>query len=138
MSQQITVQATVHAPIKTVWSYWNEPEHITKWNAASDDWHTPHAKNDLRIGGTFIARMEAKDKSFGFDFGGTYTDVVPEKRIAYTMGDGRTVDIVFTVEGDQVNIRETFDAETQNSVEMQRAGWQAIMDRFKAYAEANR
>lgn len=138
MSQQITVQTTVSAPLKTVWSYWTEPQHITKWNAASDDWHTPHAENDLRPGGTFLARMEAKDKSVGFDFMGTYTDVVPEKRIAYTIEDGRQVDIVFTVEGNRVTIKETFDAEMENPPEMQRAGWQAILDRFKAYVEANK
>lgn len=137
MSQQITVHVTVRAPIKTVWSYWNEPQHITKWNAASDDWHIPHAENDLRVGGGFKSRMEAKDKSVGFDFGGTYTDVVPEKHIAYVIDDGRKVDIEFMVEGDQVIIHETFDAETENSLEMQRAGWQAIMDRFKSYVEVN-
>lgn len=133
----VTIEATVNAPIEKVWQYWNQPEHITKWNAASDDWHSPSATNDLRIGGTFTARMEAKDGSFGFDFGGTYTNVKEHAHIAYTMGDDRTVKVDFTSNGDTTHISETFDAENQNDVEMQRQGWQAILNNFKKYTETN-
>lgn len=133
----IAVQTTVRAPLEMVWSYWTEPQHIQAWNAASDDWHTPHATNDVRVGGQFTARMEAKDKSVGFDFAGTYTDVVPRARLAYTMGDGRKVEITFDETADGVNVVESFDAEEMNPVEMQRAGWQAILDRFKTYTEAH-
>jgi uncharacterized protein YndB with AHSA1/START domain len=131
----ITIQTTVHAPLEKVWSYWTEPQHIMQWNAASDDWYCPRAENDLRVGGQFSARMEAKDGSMGFDFGGTYTEVVPNERIAFTMGDGRNVAIDFAPAGDAVNITETFDAEMENSPEMQKNGWQAILDRFKKYVE---
>ena len=91
---EITVKTTVHAPIEKVWEYWNEPEHMTKWSHASDDWHTPYAENDLRVGGKFVARMEAKDGSFGFDFGGVYDEVKLHEVIAYTMEDGRTVKVM--------------------------------------------
>ena len=133
---KITVTADVTVPIQKVWDSWTKPEHITKWNHASDDWHSPRATNDLRKGGSFTARMEAKDGSMGFDFGGTYTDVVPMKRIAYTMGDGRNVSVQFEEKGNAVHITETFDAETQNSIEMQRGGWQAILNNFKKYVES--
>ena len=132
----ITVETTVDAPIEKVWELWTTPEHIMKWNSASDDWHTPSATNDLREGGTFTARMEAKDKSFGFDFGGTYTKVIEHRQIDYTMGDGRKVSIMFDSHGGHTHITETFDPESENSPEMQRAGWQAIMDNFKKYAES--
>lgn len=134
---KVTVEATINAPVEKVWNYWSEPAHIMKWNSASDDWHTPFSENDLRTGGEFKSRMEAKDGSFGFDFGGTYDDVVTHKRIAYTMGDGRKVHVDFTTTGDQTHVSETFDAESQNPVEMQRGGWQAILDNFKKYTEAN-
>ncbi len=133
---KITVQTSVHAPLETVWNSWTQPEHITKWNTASEDWHTPHAENDLRVGGTFSARMEAKDGSTGFDFAGIYTDVVPMKRIAYKLGDDRTVEIMFEEEGDHVKVIETFDTEDENSAELQKQGWQAIMDNFKKYTES--
>lgn len=133
----ITVEATVHAPVEKVWSCWTLPEHITKWCAASDDWHTPFAENDLRTGGKFLSRMEAKDGSFGFDFGGIYDDVKTNELIAYTLGDNRKVSIVFKSEGNSTRVTESFDAETQNPVEMQKAGWQSILDNFKKYAEAN-
>lgn len=132
---RITVEALVHAPIENVWRYWTEPEHITQWNAASDDWHSPRAENDVRVGGKFNARMEARDGSSGFDFGGTYTEVVPHERISYVMDDERKVEVLFQIEGDGVKVTETFDAEEQNSLEMQKNGWQAIMDRFKKYVE---
>jgi uncharacterized protein YndB with AHSA1/START domain len=133
----ITVKATVNAPVEKVWKYWGGPEHITKWCAATDDWHAPSAENDLRTGGKFSTRMEAKDGSFGFDFGGVYDDVVENKRIAYAMGDGRKVEVLFESKGSTTEVTETFDAEDQNPVDMQRAGWQAILDNFKKYVESN-
>lgn len=132
---QITVQSKVNAPVEKVWDYWNTPEHIMKWNSASPDWHTPKSENDLRVGGKFSARMEAKDGSFGFDFGGVYDEVVTNERIAYTMEDGRKTEITFINHGDTTEVIETFDAEGQNPVEMQQAGWQAILDNFKKYTE---
>ncbi|PVD50614.1 polyketide cyclase [Terrimonas sp.] len=133
----ITVDNTINAPIEKVWQYWNTPEHITKWCAASDDWHAPSAANDLRTGGKFTTRMEAKDGSFGFDFGGEYDVVKPLEYIEYTMADGRKVKIDFSVDGSSTRVVENFDAETENPVEMQRAGWQAILDNFKKYTEQN-
>jgi len=142
MKPQITIETFIEAPIEKIWKYWTEPEHITKWCQASLDWHAPKATNDLRVGGTFTTRMEAKDLpagkaggSAGFDFGGTY-DVVDEyKKIAYTIGDGRKVSIDFIPDGAGYKIIETFDAENENPIEMQRAGWQAILDNFKSYVE---
>jgi uncharacterized protein YndB with AHSA1/START domain len=136
MEEQVAIQAIVHAPIETVWEYWTEPRHIQVWNAASDDWHTPHATNDLRVGGTLHARMEAKDGSVGFDFDGTYTEVIPHQRLAYTLEDGRKVTISFETTEDGIKITETFDIEHENSAELQRQGWQAILDNFKKYAES--
>lgn len=136
MSHKITVEAIVNAPLSVVWKCWTTPQDIEQWNAASDDWCCPKATNDLRVGGTFSARMEAKDKSHGFDFEGTYTSVTPQQHIAYTLGDDRTIDIHFEEVADGVKVTETFDTEDENSVEMQRAGWQAIMDRFKAHTES--
>ena len=133
----ITVQTTVNAPIEKVWKFWTEPGHIIHWNNASDDWHTPRAENDLRVGGKFSARMEAKDGSFGFDFSGDYTNVVEHKTIEYKMGDGRKVKIDFSSEGNATKVVETFDAENTHSVEMQKSGWQAILDNFKKYTETN-
>lgn len=131
----ITVETTVHSPIEKVWEYWSEPQHITKWNNASEDWHVPKAENDLRVGGTFLTRMEAKDGSFGFDFSGVYDDVRINEFISYTIGDGRKVTITFISQENSTKVIETFDAETTNSVEMQKAGWQAILDNFKKYSE---
>ena len=119
---KVTVEATVNAPVEKVWKSWSEPQHITKWCAASDDWHAPKAENDLRTGGTFSTRMEAKDGSFGFDFGGVYDNVKKNELIEYTMGDGRKVRVAFTPSGDTTKIVETFDAETTNPVDMQRTG----------------
>ena len=133
----ITVSTTVNAPVEKVWDYWTKPEHITKWNNASDDWHTPRAENDLRIGGSFSSRMEAKDGSFGFDFGGVYDDVKTNEYIAYTMGDGRKVNVTFAAQGNSTNVTENFEAEGSNTIEMQQGGWQAILDNFKKYTEAN-
>ncbi len=131
----ITVEAIIEAPVEKVWDFWNMPEHITKWNHASDDWHTPWAKNDLRAGGTFVSRMEAKDGSFGFDFGGTYNEVKEHEHIAYTMGDGRRVEVYFSQNGPSTRVTEIFDPEDTNSREMQQNGWQAILNSFKKYAE---
>ncbi|REK76802.1 SRPBCC family protein [Paenibacillus paeoniae] len=131
----ITVESIVPSPVERVWSYWTEPEHIKQWNKATDDWHTPFAENDLRVGGKFVSRMEAKDGSFGFDFGGVYDEVNINESISYTIGDGRQVKIVFVRQGNDTKIIESFDTESTNSVEMQQAGWQAILDNFKKYVE---
>ena len=131
----ITVEAAIVAPIEKVWKYWTEPQHITQWNNASEDWHTPHAENDLKEGGRFTSRMEAKDGSFGFDFGGTYTLVETNKQIEYTLDDGRKVSINFTSQGNETTVGETFEAENMNSIELQKGGWQAILDNFKKYVE---
>lgn len=133
---KITVESKINAPVEKVWKAWTTPDDVMKWNNASDDWHTPRAENDLRPGGQFEYRMEARDGSFGFDFGGTYDEVVSNKKIAYTMSDGRRVEITFEGIGDTTNVKETFDAETINSVELQRNGWQAILDNFKRHAES--
>src|SRR5690349_20291290 len=117
---KITVETAVKAPLERVWQAWNNPEDIKRWNAASDDWHTPSSSVDLREGGTFCARMEAKDGSMGFDFAGTYTRVVTGKLIEYRLGDERQVSVEFRQEPGRVVVRETFDAERQNPPEMQR------------------
>jgi uncharacterized protein YndB with AHSA1/START domain len=134
---RITVTTHVNKPLALVWKIWTEPAHIMQWNAASDDWHCPKASNELRAGGKFSSTMAARDGSFSFDFEGVYDDVQLHKRIAYTMADGRTCEILFEEIDGGTQVAESFDAETQNPVEMQRAGWQAILDRFKAHAEAN-
>jgi uncharacterized protein YndB with AHSA1/START domain len=133
----ITVENIVNAPVQKVWDYWTKPEHITKWNNASNDWHTPWAKNDVRVGGTFTARMEAKDGSMGFEFAGLYDVITPNEYIEYTMEDGRKVWISFTVDGDTTKVVERFEAENMNSIELQKGGWQAILDNFKKYTEEN-
>ena len=134
--QSITIKSNINAPVEKVWKMWNTPSDIMQWNAASDDWHTPRAESDLRPGGNFSARMEAKDGSFGFDFGGTYDEVIPNSKLAYTLGDGRKVDVTFEGNGQQTKVIETFEAESENSIEMQRDGWQAILDNFKKYTES--
>ncbi len=133
----ITIQTLIKADIQKVWDYWNEPAHITQWCHASDDWECPKSTNDLKVGGSFVSTMAAKDGSFSFDFGGTYTEIVPLEKIAYVMEDGRKVGVLFKHEGDSVRVVETFDPETQNPKEMQRAGWQSILDNFKEYVENN-
>ena len=133
----ITVANTINAPVSKVWEYWTKPEHITKWSNASDEWHTPRAENDLCAGGSFLSRMEARDGSMGFDFGGVYDVVTPEKYIEYTLGDDRKVKISFDADGDTTNVTESFEAEGTNPLEMQRGGWQDILDNFKKYTEAN-
>jgi len=128
---KITVETLVQADLNRVWSAWNNPEDIKQWNAASEDWHTTQSRVDLREGGAFSARMEAKDGAEGFDFEGTYTRIVPRSLIEYRMSDGRHVQVEFSERtAGEVVVRETFDAETDNSPEVQRAGWQAILDNF--------
>ena len=135
--ETITIETTANAPVEKVWKYWTGTDHITKWNSASPDWHSPRAEHDLRVGGNFNYRMEAKDGSFGFDFGGTFDEVKPNEILAYTIGDGRKAKTIFTGRGNQTLISTTFEAENENPIEMQRGGWQAILDNFKNYAEAN-
>ena len=137
METKITIEATVNAPVEKVWKYWTGPEHIKKWNSASDDWHTPHAENDLRVGGKFTSRMEAKDGTFGFDFWGIYDQVKENELIEYTMGDGRKVDVIFSPAGNSTKVISTFEAESENPIEMQKGGWQAILNNFKKYTETN-
>lgn len=137
INEVITIETIVNKDMDYVWAYWTEPEHIMEWNNASEDWHTPSAENDLRVGGTFTYKMAAKDGSISFDFGGVYDEVKCGKQIAYTLADGRKVAIDFTELEGGVKVIETFEAEETNSLEMQRGGWQAILDHFKHYAETN-
>jgi uncharacterized protein YndB with AHSA1/START domain len=133
----ITVKSTINESIDKVWEFWTLPEHITKWSFASPDWHTPYAENDLREGGKFKSTMAAKDGSMSFDFEGEYTLVEKNKAIEYIMADGRKVEISFSTTSNGVEVTESFDPETQNPEEMQRGGWQAILDNFKSYIETN-
>jgi uncharacterized protein YndB with AHSA1/START domain len=135
MKNAITVETLIAAPIDTVWRAYTTPEDIKKWNAASDDWHTTAAAVDLRVGGAFSSRMEAKDGSFGFDFAGTYTKVVTNERIEYSLGDHRIVSVVFTQTPSGVKVAVTFGAEATHSIEQQREGWQAILNNFAKYVE---
>ena len=136
-SQIITVKSTIQSRIEKVWSFWTSPEHIVNWNNASADWHTPRAEVDLRVGGKFLSHMAAKDGSMGFDFIGTYTAITPHSLIEYVLEDNRKVRVEFVPGDASTEVIETFDAETENSVELQRIGWQAILDNFKKYTEAN-
>jgi uncharacterized protein YndB with AHSA1/START domain len=133
---KITVETLVKAPLDKVWDAWNNPEDIKQWNSAQEDWHTTESTVDLREGGKFLARMEAKDGSVGFDFEGTYTRVVPKQVIEYRMSDGREVTVELEERPGGVLVKETFDAETENTPELQRQGWQAILDNFGRYVEA--
>jgi uncharacterized protein YndB with AHSA1/START domain len=130
--EPITVQALVAAPLAEVWRAYTTPADIMQWNAASDDWHTTAARVDLRAGGAFSSRMEARDGSFGFDFEGTYTQVIPHERIAYTFGE-RTATVTFTESPAGVTVAVTFEPETTHPRDMQREGWQAILNRFAAH-----
>jgi uncharacterized protein YndB with AHSA1/START domain len=134
---RITVENVIKAPVQKVWKFYTVPGHITQWCSASDDWHAPRAENDLRTGGKFLTRMEAKDGSFGFDFGGIYDEVVTNKLIRYSLGDEREVIVKFAENGNETKVIVTFDAEKINSIDMQKGGWQAILDNFKKYTEAN-
>lgn len=133
----ITVEALINAPIKKVWECFTKPEHIVNWNFASDDWHCPNAINDFRTGGKFSWRMEAKDGSMGFDFGGTYTEIKNFETIKYQIGDGRNVELNFSVQKNSILVTETFEAESTHSIEQQRLGWQLILNNFKKYVESN-
>ncbi|MFN0083507.1 MAG: SRPBCC domain-containing protein [Ferruginibacter sp.] len=133
----IIINTTVKATAEKVWEYWTKPEHIKKWNYASEDWHTTKAENDLTVGGTFSSRMEAKDGSMGFDFCGHYSHIKELEDIAYMIGDSRKVNIHFEKTADGIKITETFEPETENSQEMQQHGWQAILNNFKTYTENN-
>ena len=132
----ITVQAVINAPVGQVWKLYTEPEHVMKWNNASNDWHTPRAENDLKVGGKFLYRMEAKDGSSGFDFDGTYKQVIANELIVYSISDGRKVEVTFTKDDNaRTKMDTTFEAESTNPIEMQRDGWQAILNNFKIYVE---
>ncbi len=132
---QIKIEVSIEENMEKVWEYWTKPEHITKWNHASEDWLCPSAENDLKEDGKFVYRMEAKDGSFGFDFSGTYKEVNPKKKLVYEIEDGRMVTILFSEEDNTTTIKQTFEPETENSKEMQKEGWQAILNTFKKYAE---
>jgi uncharacterized protein YndB with AHSA1/START domain len=132
---KITVETLARADLKTAWSAYNTPDDITQWNTPSDDWHSPRSQVDLRKGGTFNTRMEARDGSMGFDFEGRYTRVVPQKLIEYRMSDGREVAVHFDQAPDGVRVRVAFDAESENPAEVQQQGWQTILDNFGRYAE---
>lgn len=136
-TKEITIDATISADSKKVWDYYTKPEHIKNWNFAADDWHCPRVENDLRVGGKLSSRMEAKDNSFGFDFEAVYDEIVDKKKISYTIADGRKVTIHFENRDGKTGIITVFDAENENPVEMQRSGWQAILDNFKKYVESN-
>ena len=133
----ITVETVVNAPKEKVWKYWSEPQHVMNWCSASDDWHAPHAENDLRIDGKFSTTMAAKDGSFSFDFNGFYTDVKEFERIEYQIADGRNVEVIFQNEGNATKVIESFEAENTHPVDMQQSGWQAILDNFRKYVEKN-
>jgi uncharacterized protein YndB with AHSA1/START domain len=135
MENAITVQTIVNAPVEVVWEKWTNPNDIMQWCNASDDWHAPHATNDLRNGGKFVTTMAAKDGSMSFDFGGVYTSVQAYKSIDYTMDDGRKTRILFEGEGLQTKVTETFEPENTNSKELQQQGWQAILNNFKKHVE---
>jgi len=133
----IIVETTVQAPIETVWRFWTEPSHIIHWNNASEDWLTTRAENDLRVDGRFLSRMEARDGSQGFDFSGKYTRVELHKQIESTLDDGRNVQVLFVPRGNVTAVTEAFEAEQENSVELQKEGWQAILNNFKKYVETH-
>ena len=134
-SEKVAIEADIQAPVETVWRCWTAPEHMVQWNFASEDWRCPSAENDLRVGGRCRSRMEAKDGSFGFDMEYVYDEVVPQQKLSYTLTDGRTVQTRFESVGGATRVSTLFDPEKQNPAEMQQAGWQAILNNFKAYVE---
>lgn len=136
MKNTITVSANILADVSKVWNHYTNADHITKWNFASEDWHCPSVSIDLKVGGKHIARMEAKDGSFGFDFEAVYDEVEPNKKLSYTMGDGRSAEITFTSANNSTEVSITFDAD-EHPLEMQQMGWQAILNNFKSYTERN-
>ncbi len=135
--KMLTVGVVIDAPLDKVWTCFTSPEFITQWNFASDDWHAPKAENDLRINGRFSFRMEAKDGSFGFDFGGVYTDLKMHELIAYTLDDYRKVVVKMTHDGQYTQFTQMFEAEQENSIELQQGGWQAILNNFKKFVDNN-
>ena len=134
---KITIESLISADVKKVWDYWSEPKHITNWNFASNDWHCPKAENDLRVGGKLKSRMETKNGSFGFDFEAVYDEIIQHKKVAFTMTDGRQAINIFENLGSKTKVTTTFDAENENPIEMQRKGWQTILNNFKKYVESN-
>lgn len=134
----ITVRVIVNAPVQKAWEFWTEPKHIINWNNASDDWHTTKAENDLRAGGKFLSRMEARDGSMGFDFSGKYSKIETLKLIEYILDDDRKVLLRFEPVGEKTMLTEVFEAEHENTVEMQKSGWQAILDNYKKYVETSK
>ena len=134
--EKITIIAIVFADIKKVWDYYTQPEHITKWNFADPSWHCPTAINDMNVGGRYVARMEAKDGSFGFDFEAVYTKINHGQNFTYEFG-GRFATVDFKQADGQTEVTVTFDPETENAIELQRNGWQAILNNFKKYTETN-
>jgi uncharacterized protein YndB with AHSA1/START domain len=134
---KVIIQANVSDNIKKAWEYYTQPAHITKWNFATDDWMCPDASNDMRIGGKYIARMEAKDGSFGFDFEAVYNEISDGEKFTYVMPDNREVNVIFNQNGDAIEVTVKFDAETENPIELQREGWQSILNNFKKYTETN-
>ncbi len=136
MKNVITLSTEVRGSIKSVWELWTSPEHIVHWNFAADTWHAPAAVNDLKVGGKFSYRMEAKDGSMGFDFSGVYSEIIEHEVIVYTMDDGRKARVTFEALGESTVVTEVFEAEQENPVEMQQTGWQMILDNFKRHAES--
>ena len=132
--EQITIETVVKAPVEKVWEAYTNPTHIVHWNFASDDWCCPRAENDLRVGGKFSSRMEAKDGTVGFDFGGVYEEVIPMRKLTYSFGDRKAM-VLFSQEGTDTKVMVSFDPETENPIEMQRSGWQTILNNFKEYTE---
>lgn len=135
-NEKVTIEALVNAAPETVWNRWTDPAHITKWNFASDDWCCPSAENDLQVGGHYKARMEAKDGSFGFDFEAIYDEIIEHKKLVFTLTDGRKVVTTFEAQGGATKVTTVFDPDMDNPLDMQRDGWQAILNNFKAHAEA--
>lgn len=135
-TNEITVEATIDAELQKIWRLWTQPDHITKWNFANDDWYCPKVENDLRVDGRFLCRMEAKDGSFGFDFEGIYDEVIDHEKITYTLPDGRTSTTTFENLGNHIKVSTIFDAEPQYPVEKQKEGWQSILNNFKTYVES--
>ncbi len=136
--EHITVERTINEPVEKVWAAYTEPKHIMQWAFADHSWHAPRAENDLRVGGRFLTRMQAKDGGAGFDFTGSYSEVIPLQKIAYTMdgADARKAEITFEEMGNSTHVTVTFDPENENPIEMQKAGWQAILENFRKYAES--
>ena len=137
MSDQITISSTVKATKSKAWEFYTSPEHITQWNFADPSWHCASASNDMRVGGKYVARMEAKDGSFGFDFEAVYEAIVPDESFTYVLEDGRKATVTFEAQGDETLVTVVFDPEKENPIDMQKGGWQAILNNYAAYTEAN-